>query len=136
MNNQLSQIKWIRVILTTIIIIIIAFLAVTLIITGYASYLGFQARGAPDVNMINTFAEQYAPLLNSVFLILFTFFGARHAARRVEGAEQINALAVGVLSGLVHAGSNFANLFDINALPVSILAIGAGWLGGKINAKN
>ncbi|NJN79957.1 MAG: hypothetical protein HC797_05520 [Anaerolineales bacterium] len=135
MNNQLSQIIWIRVVLTTIVVFVVALITVTLIITGYAAYLGFQARGAPDVDMIDAFAEQYAPLLSSIFLILFTFFGARHAARRVEGAGQINALAVGVLSGLVHAGSNFANLLDLNALPVSILAIGAGWLGSKISPK-
>ena len=135
MSNQFSQIKWVRVVLTTLVVFVAALLAVTLVVTVYASYLAFQARGAPDQEMINAFAAQYAPLLSSIFFILFTFLGARHAARRVKGAEQVNALAVGVLSGLVHAGSNFSDLFDLNALPVSILAIGAGWLGSRLVRK-
>ena len=135
MPSQLSQIKWARVVITTLVVFVAAFLAVTLVVTVYASYLAFQARGAPDQEMINAFAGKNAPWLSSIFFILFTFLGARHAARRVEGAAQINALAVGVLSGLVHAGSNLLDLFDLNALPVSILAIGAGWLGGRLVRK-
>ncbi len=131
MSNQLSQVKWVRVVITTIIVFVVALLAVTLIVTLYASYLAFQARGAPDQEMINAFAAKYAPWLSSIFFILFTFLGARHAAYRVGDAAQVNALAVGVLSGLVHAGSNFSDLFDLNALPVSMLAIGAGWLAGR-----
>ncbi|HAV78830.1 MAG TPA: hypothetical protein DCX53_15880 [Anaerolineae bacterium] len=131
MADQLSQIKWGRVVLTTIIVFVVAFLTITLVVTVYATYLGFQARGAPDPEMITAFANQYAPLLGSIFLILFTFLGARHIARRVESAPSINALAVGLLGGLVHTASSFTNLFDLNALPVSILVVGAGWLGGR-----
>ncbi len=135
MSNQLSQIKWVRVAITTIVVFVAALVAVTLVVTAYATYLGFQARGAPDPEMINDFANRYAPWLSSVFFILFTYLGGRHAARRVPDAAQVNALAVGVLGGLVHAGSNFTNLFDLNALPVSLLAAGAGWLAGKSNRK-
>jgi len=64
--------------------------------------LAFQARGAPDQTMIMAFANQYAPWLGPISLILFTVLGAMHVARRVESAIPLHGLILGALAGLVN----------------------------------
>ena len=51
MTTQLSQIKWGRVTLTALVVYIVSFLTVFLIVTGYAAYLGFQARVARPIRL-------------------------------------------------------------------------------------
>src|SRR5215510_3184742 len=102
MTTQLSQIKWGRVILTTVVVYILSFLTIFLIVTGYASYLAFQARGAPDQAMITAFANQYAPWIGPISLILFTAFGGMWLARRVEAAVPLHGAIVGVLASLLN----------------------------------
>ncbi len=128
MSIQLSQIKWGRVAVTALVVCTLSFLTVFLIVTGYASYLAFQARGAPDQNLIQAFANQYAPWIGPITLILFTFLGAMHAARRVDSAIPLHGMILGALTSLVNI------IFDglgLSALAIAILTIGAGWLGSK-----
>ncbi|MCI0551766.1 MAG: hypothetical protein L0287_12500 [Anaerolineae bacterium] len=132
MTNQLSQIKWGRVIVNALVVYILSFLTVFLIVTGYASYLAFQARGAPDQAMIETFANQYAPWIGSISVILFTILGAMWLARRPETATQIHGIALGVLVGLVNI------IFDgisLVTLVTAIFTIAAGWLGAQLSAR-
>jgi len=84
MTTQLSQIKWPRVVLTALVVSVAGFLTTFLIVTAYAFILALQARGAPDQTMIVAFADQYAPWIGPISLILFTFLGALHIARRVD----------------------------------------------------
>ena len=135
MANQLSQIKWVRVILTAIVVYIASFLAITLIVTGYASVIAFQARGAPDQELINAFANQYAPWIGPISLILFTFLGARHVARRVDTAIQTNGIAVGVLASLIDLIVEGARSFGLISVLTMILTIGAAWLGSRTVQK-
>lgn len=135
MANQLSQIKWVRVILTAIVVYIASFLAITLIVTGYASVIAFQARGAPDQELINSFANQYAPWIGPISLILFTFLGARHVARRVDTAIQTNGIAVGVLASLIDLIVEGARSFGLISVLTVILTIGAAWLGSRTVQK-
>lgn len=128
MTNQLSQIKWVRVVLTSLVVYIISFIVVFLIVTAYASLLAFQARGAPDQAAINVFASQYAPWVGNISLLLFTFLGARHVARRVDSAIPMHGIVLGGLTGLI----NFAlDGFALISLFVLVLTVGAGWLGAR-----
>lgn len=132
MTNQLSQIKWVRVVLTALVVYILSFLTVIIIVTGYATYLGFMARGAPDQTMIAVFADQYAPWIGPISLIVFTILGAMHVARRVESAIPLHGIILGALAGLVNL------LFDglsLTTLVSMVLTIGAGWLGARLTAK-
>jgi len=128
MPNQLSQIKWIRVLLTALVVYILSFLAVILVVTGYAGYLGFQARGAPDQIMIDAFAAQYAPWIGPISLMLFTFLGAGHVARRVEAALPLHGIILGALAGLVNFLFGSLGFSD---LALVLLTVGAGWLGAR-----
>jgi len=128
MLNQLSQIKWIRVILTALVVYILSFLLIFAVVTVYASYLAIQARGAPDVDMINAFANQYAPWIGPIALFVFTLLGARHVAKRVDTAIPLHGVMVGVSAGLVNL---LLDGFSLNSLVSLILAIVAGWLGAR-----
>ena len=132
MTTQLSQIKWGRVLVTALAVSILSFLLVFVIVTGYATFLAFQARGAPDQAMIQAFANQYAPWIGPLSLILFTFLGAIYVARRVEHAVALHGVIVGVLASLVNL------MFDglsLSALTITILTVAAGWLGSSLNVR-
>jgi len=132
MTAQLSQIKWGRVLLTTAAVYILSFLIVFLIVTAYATYLAFQARGAPDQVMITAFANQYAPWIGPISLILFTALGAMWMAPRLEAAVPLHGVILGVLASLVNI------IFDglsLNSLLTTILTVAAGWLGAQMSAR-
>lgn len=132
MTNQFSQIKWARVILTALAVYLLSFLFVFLIVTGYATLLAFQARGAPDQNMIQAFANQYAPWLGPISLIVFTVFGAMRMARRVETAIPLHGILLGALTRLVNI---LFGGFGLASLAVTALTIAAGWFGSKLGAR-
>lgn len=132
MTAQLSQIKWGRVILTTVMVYVLSFLTVFLIVTAYASYLAFQARGAPDQSMINTFADQYAPWIGAISLIVFTVLGAMWLVRRVETAAQLHGMILGVLAGLLNIIFDGLNL---STLVATLLTVAAGWSGSHLGAR-
>ena len=102
MTTQLSQIKWGRVIMTALVVSVAGFLTTFLIVTAYAFILAFQARGAPDQTLIMAFADQYAPWLGPISLILFTFLGALYLARRVDNAVTLHGIVLGVLVSLAN----------------------------------
>lgn len=111
---------------------IVSFLTVILVVTVYASYLGFQARGAPNQAMIEVFANQYAPWIGAISLVIFTVLGAMWMARRVDSPLQIHGIALGVLVGLLNM------IFDgvsLNTLLTTILSIVAGWFGSQTGAR-
>jgi hypothetical protein len=132
MPNQLSQIKWGRVILTTLVVYIFSFLTLFVVVTAYATSLAFQARGAPDQAMITAFANQNAPWIGPISLILFTVLGARHMARRVESAISLHGMILGALTGIVNM---LFDGFGLGTFIIIILTISAGWLGSKLGAR-
>ena len=135
MSNQLSQIKLIRIIATALVVYIVGLIAVTLIVTVYATYLAFLSRGAPDQTMINDFANQNAPWIGPISLILFTIFGAMHVARRVDSTVvQANGIALGVFVSIAYFFVGEGSL-DLGFLLTTSLTIGAGWLGSKLVRK-
>ena len=81
MTTQLSQIIWEQVILTTLVVYVLSFLTAFIVVTIYPGYLGFQARGAPDQDIMTAFADQYAPWIGPISLILFTILGAMWMGR-------------------------------------------------------
>jgi hypothetical protein len=135
MTNQLSQIRWWRVTWTALTVYGASFLLVFLIVTAYASSLAFQVRGAPDQTMIQAFANQYAPWLGVISLILFTFLGAMWLARFVRTDIQLHGLALGVIVSLVNLLFEGTGALSITTLITTVLVIGAGWLGGGCTAR-
>jgi hypothetical protein len=135
MNVQLSQIRWGRVGWTALTVYGASFLLVFLIVTAYAASLAFQARGAPDQTMIQAFANQYAPWIGSVSLILFTFLGALWLARFVRMDTELHGLSLGVIVSLINLIFEGIGAFNLMALTTTALVIGAGWFGGRLASR-
>jgi hypothetical protein len=135
MTSQLSQLRWWRVTWTALAVYGASFLLVFLIVTAYASYLAFQARGAPDQATIQAFADRYAPWLGPISLILFTLLGSMWMARFVRTDLELHGLVLGVIVALVNLIFAGTGAFSLNALLVTVLVVGAGWLGGKLSGQ-
>lgn len=135
MTNELSQVRWWRVTWTALAVYGASFILVFLIVTAYASYLAFQARGAPDQTMIQQFANEYAPWLGAITIVLFTLLGARCLASFVRMNVQLHGLALGVIVALVNLIFEGVGAFSLTSLLTAVLVIGAGWLGGQWAAR-
>lgn len=133
--GNLSDVRWGRVLLAGIATLILTFVVVFLVVTIYASYLGFQARGAPDTDAIDAFANSVSPWLNPLTTVILTFFTARWAARGAKAGKLINGVVVGVfvvVAGWFLAAFVFNGFsFSMTAVVERVLVLVAGWLGGR-----
>jgi len=124
------SIKWRRVILTGIGAYIASILLITLIVTGYAFRLAFQARGAPDQAKIALFAERLSGSWGLISILIVTFWAAVWVARRGTPAAAIHGGLVGgvvaVLAFIVGHTLSVRTLIDFAATEA------AGWVGGLI----
>jgi len=132
MTLRMSDVKWWRVIVLAVLVEIVSFLIVIVVITGYGSVLGFQARGAPDTAKIALFASQTSGFLNGAALLLLTFGAAAWLARRPNVSGPVNGLVLGILVGVL---SFYSLSFDIGAIVTALLAVLAGWLGGSMGRR-
>jgi hypothetical protein len=135
MTNQFSQIRWGRVAWTALTVYGASFLLVFLIVTAYAAYLAFQARGAPDQTTIGVFASQYAPWIGTASLVLFTFLGTLWMARFVKTAYELHGLVLGIFISLVNIVFAGAGSLGLAEWIATGLVVGSGWLGGRVAAQ-
>ncbi len=111
-------------------------MATTVIISGYAIELGFQARGVPDVNQISAFADQIVPMATLVLPSVFTLI----AGWSVAGRNLDQAILFGFLAGLAVVVLRFVMALAIGSLSLNsmtFIAIGealvAGLSGGVLH---
>ena len=122
--------KWGRILLFGIGVPVAGLLLVTLMTTGYAFKLAFEARGAPDQTRIGQFAEHLGRSSWWLLLIVLTVPAAAWAVRKVRDAHQLH----GVLVGLVVAAPGLVMGFSMSfrTMAECALTVGAGWLGGTM----
>lgn len=135
MSLNLSNIKWIWVILGVVIAFVIAYGSSICVVTGYATYLGFEARGAPDTAMINEFADRNAGIVTSIFIGVGTFLGGLLAGRKAAEDALQNGLMVGGLTALIDLILSLFAGFSVWGIVSVIFAVGGGWLAGKLSSK-
>lgn len=135
MSFNLSNIKWLWVVIGVVIALVIAQGSSICVVTGYAAVLGFQARGAPDQAVINDFANANAPTISLIFLIVGTFVGGLLAGRRADADALQNGLLVGVLTAVVDLVFSILGGFSLLTLVGVVLAVGGGWLGGMLAVR-
>lgn len=134
MSLNLSNIKWGWVVLGVVIAFFITYGSSICIVTGYASYLGFQARGAPDTEMINAFAAKNADGIGSIFIGVGTLLGGLLAGRRAKVDAMQNGLMVGLITAIIVFVINILGGFSLWIIVSFIFAVGGGWLGGKLSS--
>ena len=125
--------KWGRIVLVGIGIPAAALLLHTLVVTGYAFKLAFEARGAPDQIRIAQFAEYLGRFYWSVLVILATVPATSWAIRRVPASHALHGACIGVVVGGVGLLLGFT--VSVRTIVELVLTVGAGWLGGVLAAR-
>jgi hypothetical protein len=136
MATAAAPIRWSRIALAGVLAPVLSLVLVTLIVTVYAAYLAIQARGQPDMTLINRFAAQIAPWAASALTIVLTALGAFWVAR--SAPAQLHGTLIGVVAALL---SLLPSLISSRGLtPIALLAaaliVGAGWIGGLIASRS
>jgi hypothetical protein len=122
-----------RIILIALAVVALSLLIVTLIVTGYAFVLAFQARGAPDQERIGQFGEWIGSWLTPALQVLLTYLGALWVRRKVPAASGSAGLVLGAavvllaVAGQLVFGWSF-KIIDIFYFGIILLA---GWRGGR-----
>ena len=125
---------WAHMLLAAVGSNLLTLLATTVIISGYAILLGFQARGVPDGAQISAFADQIAPMATLILLSLFTLI----AGYSVAGRDRDQAILFGFLTGLAVITLRFVMALAIGSLSlnrmtfITIVATLAAGLGGSV----
>ena len=135
MSFNLSNFKWGWVILGVAIAFVIAFGSSICVVTGYATYLAFQARGAPDQTMINKFAANTAMAIVSTLIGVGTFVGGLLAGRKAKSDVLQNGLAVGLITALIGLVFSFLSSLNLWTVVSFALSVGGGWVGGQLANK-
>ena len=135
MSFNLSNFKWGWVILGVAIAFVIAFGSSICVVTGYATYLAFQARGAPDQTMINKFAANTAMAIVSTLIGVGTLVGGLLAGRKAKADVLQNGLAVGLITALIGLVFSFLSSLNLWTVVSFALSVGGGWVGGQLASK-
>ena len=135
MSLNLSNIKWGWVVLGIVIAFVIAYGSSICVVTGYATYLSFQARGAPDMTMINEFAAKSAEGVLNIFIGVGTLVGGLFAGRKAKENAFQNGLMVGFITAFIYLVLSIFGGLSLWVVVSFILAMGGGWLGGKLSSK-
>lgn len=107
-----------RIVIGSIFVVLLSIFLIFLIVTGYATYLAVEARGAPDQELINKFAEKIGSNYTLPVQVVLTYLAALWVKRKALPAKipagfivAICVVVLGLLQSLVFSG--FFNLFDL-----------------------
>jgi hypothetical protein len=122
-----------RSILVAVAIVALSLLIVTLVVTGYAFVLAFQARGAPDQERIGQFGEWIGSWLTPALQVLLTYLGALWVRRRTPAASGSSGLVLGAAVAILAVASQLVFGWSFKTVDFFYLGIVllAGWLGGR-----
>jgi putative membrane protein (TIGR04086 family) len=138
MSLELSDVKWGRVVLWSILGFIIAVAIPILYVVVRMFILGFQLGGAPppeaQVEFVTSTAYAVVALLSTA---LGGFLGGRAAARKAEGSYVLNGLLVGLgMAILLVVFTIFqTSSVSVGTLLQAVLAIAPGALGGWVGGR-
>ena len=125
--------KWGRILLAAVAVPVADLLVITLVVTGYAFKLAFQAQGAPDQVRITQFAEQFGRSSWFVIAAFLTVPAATWVAHSAHRAARRHGTVVGVIAGIA---TSFPGLtLSLQTLGEFALMVAAGWLGGLLAGR-
>jgi len=138
MSFNFSEVKWVRVVVWSILGLVIFLASAYLYVTVRMVILGFQLGGNPPQEAIKEFSSG-ALYMAVLFLAMALggFLGGRASARKAEGSYLLNGLLAGIgltivfnVYVIVTGGS-----LDLMMLLYAALAIAGGALGGWIGGR-
>lgn len=128
----------VRVVGSAVSVVFLSFLITCIPIMGYAFYLAFQTRGAPDQAAINHFAKTASPKLIPLLEMILTFALALRAVRSAQEIPATAGIAIGMSSGLLSLG--FALMFGarlgLHSLTFFSAVVLLGWMGAYVGKRS
>jgi membrane-anchored protein YejM (alkaline phosphatase superfamily) len=133
MPFNISQVKWSRIIISVIGVVLLSYLVTALIITGYAFVLAFKARGAPDQFLISQFAGRISIITVYICYLIFLFPATLWANRKLLPANMVHGLIIGILLIIVDIPLTYLFGQHLRLLDLIgyLLILGVGWVGDR-----
>ena len=124
MRAQLSQVHWVRVLLTSVLIVILVVILNTVLpVIGWVWH-------TTDRQLF----YQVVAWSTTVLALLLTVGGALWVARKVERAAPLHGFLVGLVAALILLPLGKASI-DLAALIIFVLMVAAGWLSGVLGSR-
>jgi len=136
-DQHAPGIRWIRIVTAAAAVVVLSFLGMTLIATGYAFMLAFRAHGAPDQSAIAHFASRSSRALMPWLEGALTLAAAVVVARKVSNAHALHGLFTGILAGLfsLMVPLAFGGHLQLYHLVFLLVVSGLGWVGGMLGRR-
>ena len=137
MTSGALQIRWGSVVIASLSVWVLSFVLVAGAIFVYAFSLGWAARGAPDSETIQRFADAVAPVWGARLGVVLTGMAALWVGQRVNAGPVwhgllIGALVAGVPMALRQQGASHLLIsFTITLLAGAV----GGWLGSQTRSN-
>lgn len=133
MPFNISQVKWSRIIISVIGVVLLSYLVTTLIITGYAFVLAFKAWGAPDQFLISQFAGKISIITVYICYLIFLFLATIWANRKLLPENMVHGIIIGILLiiidiPLTYLFGQHLRLIDLFGY---LLILGVGYAGDQ-----
>ena len=137
MKLHLTNIHWLRVVVSSFLIIVLSFLVVTIITAGYAFVLAFEAHGRPDQATISHFAAMISRWLMPLLEIIITFVIAFISTKKTLNNISIHGLLIGILAGFLGTMMKigFGGQLNYRTYIFFLILAGLGFIGGYFNQR-
>jgi len=137
MKLRLTNIRWIRVVVSSFLIIVLSFLVITIITAGYSFVLAFEVHGKPDQAAISHFAATISRWMMSLFEMFFTFIIALISTKKVGNNISIHGLLIGILAGLLCTVMkiSFGGQLNYRTYIFFLIIVGLGFVGGIFSQR-
>jgi hypothetical protein len=137
MKLPLTNIRWLRVVVSSFLIVVLSFLVVTIITAGYAFVLAFEAHGKPDQAAISHFAATISRWMMPLLEIFFTFVIALISTKKTGNNISIHGLLIGILAGLLSTMMKicYGGQLNYRNYIFFLIIVGLGFVGGYISQR-
>jgi len=137
MKLLLANIRWLRVVVSSFLIVVLSFLVVTIITAGYAFVLAFEAHGMPDQAAISHFAATISRWMMPLLEIFFTFVIALISTKKTGNNISIHGLLIGILAGLLSTMMKigYGGQLNYRTYIFFLLIVVLGFVGGYISQR-
>jgi hypothetical protein len=137
MTGDSNRRSLLRAVLFGLLSQLLAFLVSILVVTVYATYLAFQARGAPNQQLINQFAASSSPWVTALAGLALVFL---FSLRLVKGAHRHSitfGIVLGVSAAVCAAATAFAftSHISLKSLLVPAVLVLSGWAGSVLGSR-
>jgi hypothetical protein len=132
MTSNAFRFKWSSIVIASVSVLVLGFVLVAMVIFAYAFSLGWTARGAPDSDVIQQFANRVGPVWTPRLCVLLTGIAAIWLGSRVTGQPIWHGVLVGII---VATPLVVRRRFGIEPVLLVAFTLLAGALGGWLGSQ-